>query len=306
MYAMRKMERGIGLMSHEPLPKKLRDLFDHYEAAYYEFVVCLTAAKPVDDELLVRLLKFRVMKNAFFNELIRSSRPGLVSHMPGEEGHFKTALDARVALLDSFPSYGEAMERAAEAPVAYLPLIKVSEDPFSEILGQTMKLKEGSLISVKTGTGRELPTTMHESLHAAVRGLPGAFEEGFCRHALQSRKMEEDEMAILPTHDPATLRVNLAGIYYPNLLVNILAESAGSGLIERAFFGCDVTELDAFLRRAAGIGMEELDRPFSHNDPDGAARNVEALAKAFGGALSARLKAALDSVLSKARAGCTT
>ncbi len=297
MYAMR-IQKGIGLMHGAAMPARLKERFDHYEAAYYEWVVRLTAPKLEEDPLLISLLRFRVMKSVFFNELIKTSGQGLVTHLPGSDGHFRTALDARLTLLDRFPSYQRALENAAEAPVAYLPLIKLSEDPFSEILGQTLKLSaDRSLITVKSGTGHELPTTMHETLHAAVRGLPGVFEEGFCRQALQGRGLEEDEMRTLLGHDPATLRANLAGIYYPNLLVNILSEVVGNEQVERAFFTADIASLDAFLDRAAGLGMGDLERPFRTNDHLGAAMNVEALWKAFGNGISARLKAAVESAL---------
>ncbi len=281
-------------MHHAPLQKKAKGLFDHYEASYYDFVVSLTRAEPVTDELLLNLLKFRIYKNAFYSELLKTSAPGMVTYLKDGEQFFKTAIDARCGLLELFPEHAGHFDKAIDSPMAFLPFIKLSEDPFSDILGQTMKLgPEHSLIAVKSGTGRELPTAMHENLHAAVRGLPGAFEEGFCRYALQSRGIEPDEMISLHAHEDATIRANFGGIFYPNLLVNILAQALGDRKVTGMFFGED--GLEAFLRKI-GKSMEDVERPFHRNDHLGAIAVVRDLGAALGPSLSAGLKAVIERV----------
>lgn len=283
-------------MHHGPLQKKARELFAHYEASYYDFVISLTKAEPVTDELLLNLLKFRIYKNAFYTELLKTSAPGTVTYLKDGDAFFKTAIDARCGLLDMFPEHAGRLDKAIDAPMAFLPFIKLSEDPFSDILGQTMKLgPERSLIAVRSGTGRELPTAMHENLHAAVRGLPGVFEEGFCRYALQSRGIEPDEMASLASHDDATVRANFGGIFYPNILVNILAQAIGDRKVTGFFFMEGTAGLEEFLRKA-GKSVEDIERPFQRNDHLGAIAVVKDLGSALAEGLSGQLRSVIDRV----------
>ena len=291
-FALRKEESAS---HHRPLSRELRALFAHYEASYYDFVTSLTKAEPVTDELLADLLKFRVFRNAFYSGLLKESGDGLVTYLDEGERYFRMTDDARLGLLDAFPRHADRL--VMDVPIAYLPFIKMSEDPFSEILGQTLKLNDKkNFITVKSGTGKELPTAMHEHLHAAVRGLPGVFEEGFCRHSLQSRGIEPDEMPVLAAHEREMIRANFSGIYYPNLLVNILAQAVGPKQVEDIFFSRDTSELDAFLRRVSGRGLAEMDRAFRQSLPEPAIDIVRTLGEAFGKALSNEMKKVIEVV----------
>jgi hypothetical protein len=301
---LRKDMGGYERMHHEPLPKKLRALFDHYEASYYEFVVSLTKPEPLTEELLLSLMKFRIYKNAFYSALLKHSHDGLITYIDHGEHHFNIAKQSRMNLLDLFPEHAGQLEKAMEVPAAFLPFIKMAEDPYTEVLGQTLKLdRERSLITIRSGTGKELPTSMHEHLHAAVRGLPGVFEEGFCRYALQSRGIEPDEMIVLAGHDREMIRANFSGIYYPNVLVNILAQAIGPKQVTDIFFSQDAGELDAFLRRMIGKGFAELELPFRANLPDQAITIVKSMGEAFGRGISNEMKRVIDIVAAAGSAG---
>jgi hypothetical protein len=298
-------ERGWkGMMHRAPLPEGLRALYGHYEAAYYDFVVGITKPAPSDDEILGNILKFRVFKNAFYSGMARRAAEGSVAFIEDGERLFSIAAQSRALLLDSFPDHAGVLDKALKAPLAFLPFIRISEDPFGEVLGHTIKTgADSSLITVRSGSGRELPTSMHEHLHAAVRGLPGVFEEGFCRYALQIRGFEESEVLKMPALGAEAVRANFRAIYFPNLLVTMLAQAAGDRKVTEVFFGQDASELDAFLHRACGQGLADMDRAYRQGGADGAIAAVRALAGALGGAVSKQLHGIIDALSPAPQAG---
>jgi hypothetical protein len=287
----------VGRHSYEPLPKKLKEWHSHYEAGYFDFVARLSSEDSDGNDVLLALLKFRIFRKAFLSGLAGfTDRPGMVTSL--SEGPLCLALaeEASEKLLSAFPGHGAPIERGLLAPAALLPFIKLHEDPFSEILGQTLKLApERSLVMVRSGSGRELPTLMHERLHASVRNLPGVFEEGFCRYALQSRGLDEDELLLLPGRDRDTIRWNFAPIYYPNLLVAMLSQGVGERKTERSFFGEDAGAL-RLMARLSGKEAGELERIFRKGLHAEAASVVMKLRDALRGYLDRGLAMALDAV----------
>ena len=196
----------------------------------------------------------------------------------------------RLTSLLMKPAHSAALARGTTAPVAFLPFIKLIEDPYQDVLGQTLKLADSySFIFVRSGTGKEYQTAAHEHLHAAVRGLPGAFEEGFCRHSLERAGVESGELESFFAHDDQTVRLNLASIGYPHLLVLALSQAFGDKEIESAFFTGDTAPLDEKVKRAAGSSLVELDAHFRDGSLHGAASALAGLRSALGQALSAKV-----------------
>ncbi|MEW6721712.1 MAG: hypothetical protein AB1324_00455 [Candidatus Micrarchaeota archaeon] len=289
---------------HLPMPKKLKDLFSHYESSYYDIMTRLLEDKPEIEKVECAILKFRVFRKIFYSELVKHAHsPGAVTSLEDSNFAVDTVVEGRVKLLETFHGHADALCPAMDTPAAFLPFIKFYEDFLSDILGQTMKYDDGRqpMVFVKSGSGRELSTFMHESLHASVRGLPPAFEEGFCRHSLQVLGHDQDELGGLLAHDEEVIRANLAGIYYPNILVRMLSEAFGEKAVRDAFFKMDVSKIDARLGMHARTNLAALDLPYLSGSSAGASKSLAGLADSLASGLSAGVReiiSRVDSIVS--------
>lgn len=278
-------------MHQRPLPKNVREWHAHFEASYCDLMVCL--ASDIDmDKTMDALVKFRVFKKMFYFELLKFGRkPGLVTSMDEFDRSMEFAMNARGSLLDCFPAHAGKLKQSLASPVAFLPFIKFFEDPFSDVLGQTIKFDEGdSMIMIKSGSGKEIPTLMHEQLHASARGLPPVFEEGFCRYSLQSKGIDQNDVREMLDNDMEKVRYNFGGIYYPTLLVEMLSQLFGDEKIALAFFRAELADMDRTLKNDAGIGFSELDKPYKENVFRGSVKALAKLVEAFESGLSEQIK----------------
>jgi hypothetical protein len=224
--------------------------------------------KSNDEESSRRALEtFRSSKNSFYHELFEfANQPGLVSSFDSIDPAADLVAKARAVLLRSFSSYAAQLEPIVHVPVVFLPFINFSENPFIEILGFTTKLdSERSIIVVKSGAGSEFLTTMHEYLHTSVRGLPGVFEEGYCRHSLECLGADKNRLSGVSAFDPDTIKKYFGEIFYPHLLVSLLAGGAGARAVSDAFFCRDFSRIADIVKVSAGRDIQEIDRPFQEN-----------------------------------------
>jgi hypothetical protein len=254
----------IGRATYSKLPQDLRDWHKHFEASYFNFM-CRLVEENVDImKAKDALIRFRIFRNVFMQELMKfANKPGLITSL--DEGNYLAmTLDARSRLFGFFPEHEDRLAGIIDVPVSYLPFIKVLEDPAADVLGQTFKLGQKSFMMVRSGSGREPDTTMHEYLHTVVRGLPVFFEEGFCRHALQSRGIEDSDLKAVGAMQGEELRVNFPGIQYPALMVAMLSQAFGDKEVERAFFSQDLSPIENRLA-FAGLRFTEMDAPHKKN-----------------------------------------
>ncbi|HSB47004.1 MAG TPA: hypothetical protein VLD37_03250 [Candidatus Bilamarchaeum sp.] len=275
--------------SYARLPEDLREWHKHFEASYFNFM-CTLVEENVDlKKAKDALIRFRIFRNFFMSELMKfANKPGLITSL--DEGNYlATTLEARERLFGFFPEHSERLSGIIDVPANYLPFIKVLEDPSADVLGQTFKFGPKSFMMVRSGSGRELDTAMHEYLHTISRGLPVFFEEGFCRHALQSRGVEDSDLKAVQSMEGDELRVNFAGIQYPALMVAMMSEAFGDKSVERAFFQQDLSPIENRLA-LAGLRFAEMDAPHRNNIPAEAAAFAIRLGKALETHLSAELK----------------
>jgi hypothetical protein len=250
--------------TYSRLPQDLSDWHKHFEASYFEFMCSLVEEKPDIRKAKEKLIRFRIIRNFFVEELMKfANKPGLITSLD-DVNHLTTAIEARNRLVGFFSEHEERLAGIIDVPVSYLPFIKFLEDPAADVLGQTFKLGPKSFLMVRSGSGRELDTTMHEYLHTIVRGLPVFFEEGFCRHALQARGVEDSDLKAVEAMDGEELRVNFAGIQYPALMVSMLSQAFGDKEVERAFFSQDLSPIESRLA-FAGLKFSEMDVPHKKN-----------------------------------------
>ncbi|MEW6035930.1 MAG: hypothetical protein AB1529_04920 [Candidatus Micrarchaeota archaeon] len=277
---------------HAPMAKELKEWYGMYEASYCEFVTNLLSNKPPDEKLVDSLIRFRVFKGIFYSRLLRhGQKSGAVTSLDDPEGFVNLTIMSRMKLLETFPEHAGSLQPVLDNPVAFLPFIRFSEDPTSEILGQTMKFdNKPPMIIIRSGTGRELATTMHEHLHAAVKGLPGAFEEGFCRYSLQAAGHESDEVPHILEYDEAAIRMSFAPIFYPNLLVNVLAQGFGEREVRKAFFKMDTSDIDGDLRVFLGKELAHFDAPFRSGSAADAIGFLDQLVSVLGSDLAGPLR----------------
>lgn len=279
------------------LPQKMKDWHKHFEASYYQFMATLLEEKPDIEKAEAALMKFRIYRRIFMAQLLKfANKPGQITAMDDEAHWLATALSARQKLFDAFPAHHDVLLKITDVPVVYLPFIKVLEDPLVEVLGQTFKFgPRSSFTMVRAGSDKELETTAHEYLHTAVRGLHQFFEEGFCRHAMQSRGMEPSDLATVDRMSRDDLIINFAAIQYPALIVAMLSEGLGPKAVETAFFNGDTTALEKRLS-FSGLDFEKLNRPFRDNMGKEAAALASRLGKILEPHISPGLKAVLDRI----------
>jgi hypothetical protein len=266
--------------TYSRLPQDLAEWHGHFEASYFEFMCSLAEENPDMKKAKEKLIRFRIIRNFFIEELMKfAGKPGLITSLD-DANHLTIAVEARGRLAGFFSEHEERLAGIIDVPVCYLPFIKVLEDPTADVLGQTFKIGPKSFMMVRSGSGRELDTTMHEYLHTIVRGLPVFFEEGFCRHALQVRGVEDSDLKAVEAMDGEGLRVNFAGIQYPALMVGMMAQAFGNKEIERAFFSQDLSQIEKRLA-IAGLKFGEMDDPHRKNLPEEASEFAMKMMKAL-------------------------
>ena len=279
-----------------PLPDKLKTAFGRYESRYHSFETGLRSEDKDMDKLYALLLGFRLHKAIFYHELLEFAKqhPGLVTSLDDISPFSELVVDARLTLFEHFPAHTNSLECIASVPVAFLPFIKLSEDPISSAFGYTMKFGGPPLVIIQTGTGREFATIAHEHLHAVVNGLPHIFEEGFCRYSLYRAGIAETDLGTIFTQEANATRMNFSGVYYPILLVALLSQGFGDPIVEQAFFGCNVSELEKRTRQTIGKTFKEIDDA-AHFIENGA-RILLALKRTVESSLSDEIKIAVDRV----------
>lgn len=291
------LHRPIALaekINYQPLNDKLKQWFSMYEASYFNFVTKLACDST--DSAAEALMRFRVFRKIFFYELLDFSKiPGQITSLLPDEKIPTIVESARSTLFRTFPENIGELLAIRDVPITYLPFIKISEDPFSEILGQTLKLDKSSFIMVRYGSGKEHATTAHEYLHSISRDLEGAFEEGFIRYSLAKAAVDDDELSTFAVKDKDTIRCNLNSIYYPILLVNILSSEYGDSAVTDAFFKGTSALSDA-TRLATGMDMKDLSQPFQSYYPKDALNTLKRLKASLNRSISEKIGSAIERI----------
>ena len=254
-------------------------LHAHYKDRYYNYRAKLESENITESSL--SLTEFRAAKKHFYEKLLAfANKPGVYSFADGDL-FSQLVANARETLHQSFPDHVGCLTGIDVVPMIYLPFINYSENPSFDVMGYAMKLdQDRSIVVVKAGTGAEFLTTLHEYLHTTARGLPSVFEEGFCRYSLQHIGLDQRAFSGVLTYSPAIIRKYFNEIFYPHLLVSLLAEAFSDRNIHSAFFGRDVSDLERGLACAIGTDFAELTVPYDRNPLRKATiKNVEELSK---------------------------